>query len=660
MTRAPHSPESATHPTHPTHPAHPAHPADPAHPARPSRFRFRRRLRLRPRPGLLASALLLGLAAALAPPLPAPAAAVVTAGPGYRIPHANRVSNVGGFFAPDGSLVYCLEWGKESPTLASDPPQRRALVRHYRDWSERDLFAAHALVAGPGQTDDDDAAAAVQIAIWLRQPGAADPFSAEHRFLAAAIPDLAHRGRLVTEARRLNAEVDARWLAAPRPGGELRLVRDPEDPRAGRAELSGLPLGAAGELRLTGAVFVAGGGDRRSVDAAGGSLAYRLTEAGERPGRFAVSAAAELTAPGREVGPELVLWRTGPGYQDMAGVGPPPEPIRFRLEAEHEEDARFRPELSTRVPARVLAPGERLADTVIPRLAEGSAPWWRAADGTRIAVIARCRAHGPLPAEPSPGFADPAELPVAAESRPVVLGGGPDDPLGRAVPVEYPAADLAPGFYAHHCRILAEEQRQETAGALPDGYAFVDRIGAPGETQLLPMRPRFRTEVSARLAGPGEALVDRILPQPGPWLFGPGGPVELPLRGEVFWSEQRPERRAEPPPGAEPVRVLSATLRRDDREVPVPFAAPQRPGWVTLRWCVDPAELPAETAELVTGWCDDYGVPEETLRVAGAPLASTGAAEWGAGAVALAGGALLGGAVTWLRLARGGRPRGGD
>ena len=137
------------------------------------------------------------------------ASAQLLEGPGFRIPHDFRLSMVGAYRAPDGSLAYCLEWGQESPTLPTDPAHQGAVVTDYAGWSPEEVARVNWLIGAHGQQVDNERAAAVGAAIWLRHPGEGDPFRVDHRFFVAAIPDATVRARAVAEARRLRGLMDA-------------------------------------------------------------------------------------------------------------------------------------------------------------------------------------------------------------------------------------------------------------------------------------------------------------------------------------------------------------------------------------------------------------------------------------------------------------------
>ncbi|MEB4613384.1 hypothetical protein, partial [Leucobacter sp. M11] len=584
-----------------------------------------------------------------------PAEAVVTAGAGFILPNPYRMSNVGAYRAPDGTLVYCLEWGKQTPSLASDPAQKRSVVGSYRGWSDAEVAKVGWLITEHGQTEDPVIAASVAVAIWLRHPGTIDPFTGENEFFVQAIGDNALRAKILAEGRRLGTLMDAALSDAPKPGGSVR-VSEPRPVAAeteteadapadtglggpqryeGTVSVTGLPRGASGTVRLgEGAAFAAEGTD--SVPAEPSAAVRAITGNAElryvaEPidadlGELRIRAEGEFTLPGGRAGASIVLWRSGGEFQDMAGAGERTREQRFTLRGSAATELRFAPELTTAVPSRVVAAGERLRDRVRAELAEGSRPWRRLSDGTYLPVTAECSLYGPTRDAPEPRDEVPEDATLASGPVRLTLGGGTADPGAEPVEIDFPEPLGEAGFYTAVCGIDAERQDlAASAEAVPAGYRFVDRYGLPNETQLRPMALRFRTELSEQTARPGAVVEDvidaevRNIGAAGGRLRVGGEEAPIRLRGTAYWSETRPEQQPEPPADAEPIADLESSLLPGHSRTSAKLTLPERSGWVTVRWCTDPEGTDPAEPGLVEPWCDDYGVPAETVALVAEP-----------------------------------------
>lgn len=562
------------------------------------------------------------------------ASAQLLEGPGFRIPHDFRLSMVGAYRAPDGSLAYCLEWGQESPTLPTDPAHQSAVVTDYAGWSPEEVARVNWLIGAHGQQVDNERAAAVGVAIWLRHPGEGDPFRVDHRFFVAAIPDATVRARVVAEARRLSGLMDAYQYTAPSPAGTLQVVPDPKDAMRGEIVLADVPEGARGTLTVEGARLDAEGVElSRPVITApldgDARLSYRLTPSDSEIGSARVSATAALTQPGGSAGPALRVWQSDPALQDVAAVGPVEADFLWRLQARGEHSLVFAPQLTTQVPSRILAEGEPLADTFRLSLAPGSAPWRRFADGSTLPLTVVCRAYGPFEAPPEELADVPANAPLATAPVRVQVGGTAADPLAGSTAFAYELTPEGGGYYVSVCGIEAGEQDDpRSQQGLPAGYRFADAFGLAAETQFAPVGVRFDTTLSDAQVHPGATVVDVIVGEAtgGPWAEWNGASVTVPLMGTVYWSETRPARATDVPDGAEVVLTLSAELGGPGKRTEALIDLPDRAGWYTVRWCTDPAasatdgELP-----LVRAWCDDYGIPSETVHaLAATPTSAIG------------------------------------
>jgi hypothetical protein len=572
----------------------------------------------------------------------APAAsAQLLEGPGYLIPHATRVSMVGAFLAPDGSLAYCLEWGQESPTLASDPPHSSSVVSSYSDWGSSEISKVNWLISTHGQTVDRDRAAAVAIAIWLRHPGTgADSFHANNRFLIAAIPDALVRSRIVSDAISLSAQMDAYSYASPVPAGEVSVLPSNEDALRGEIELTGLPSGAIGTLRISGAFF--GDTTQYEVPVTGnGRLPYRLAPDDNDMGSAMVEATLDVTLPGGVPGPAIRVWHSAPSMQDAGAAGPVQNDFSWTLRGNAEHSLVFSPTLTTLVPSRVLAAGDALADTFTLSLIADGVPWRKFTDGSSLPLTVVCHAYGPF-ATPQAEVAEvPRDAPLATEPVRVRVGGGDVDPLLETYDVVYALVPNGGGYYTSVCGIDAADQDDpRSVQGLPAGYRFADAFGLAEETQFSPVGIRFDTTLSDSQVHPGAEVVDVIVGEAtgGPWAQWEGAPLRVALVGNVYWSATRPAQSTLPPEGANSVATLHAELTDARRRTEALIQLPDRPGWYTVRWCTDPAAVTSdEGAPLVRLWCDDYGIPSETVHAVDPVPLSLTAAAGGVGTLATTG-----------------------
>lgn len=271
---------------------------------------------------ILTIAFLLATAALLSPQLSAAANAAISIGPGYKIPNPYRDSIIGGFRAPDGSVLYCLEWGKESPTGPNDPVLSIAATKQYASLLPDEIAKVNYLITRFGQTESNEQAAAVAMAIWMRYPGVTDPFYSEHRFVQASIPNAQLRASIAQRAREMNAEADLFTPIAREAAGTVKITPDAENPSTGEITISGLPDDTVGTLQMAGAVFDTTSAPSVAGVAEGETLSYTVSpqESGPRqdaPGSHQITVDGTFVTPGGP-GDEIIVWRTPEHFQDLA------------------------------------------------------------------------------------------------------------------------------------------------------------------------------------------------------------------------------------------------------------------------------------------------------------------------------------------------------
>lgn len=451
-------------------------------------------------PKRLLTVLMLGATVAIGatalPPLQtaeSQAQAVIPIGPGYQIPNPDRPSMIGGYLAPDGTVIYCLQWGAQSPTGPNDAVLSISAETAYANWSHLEIARVNYIISKWGQTTSNDQAAAVQMAIWMRHPGSVDPFFPEHRFVTATIRDDATRARIAAHARAMSAEADQFTPYARAAVGTLAIVTDANEPFAGELRISGLPEHTLGTVGLEGAIFETTQTATAAGVRNGDVLRFTGVPSDTEIGSYRISAGGTFVTAG---GPadELIVWRTPDGFQDLGQASSVIPDFEFSLASHVDVPIPFQPQLETVAAQSLVQVGQPLRDTVTFSLAEGSLPWRQFSDGSYLGLEAWCQAYGPLDEQPQTHSAPPSDAPAFGEAVSVSIGGDRDDPLDTRIVAEIAEKPTEEGYYTFVCGISEERQSSATvAAALPQGYEFQHEYGLVEET----------TKVAAPLAQTG-------------------------------------------------------------------------------------------------------------------------------------------------------------
>jgi hypothetical protein len=421
------------------------------------------------------------------------ASAAIPIGPGYQIPNPYRDSIIGGYIAPDGSVLYCLEWGAESPTGPNDQVLNVSSTSQYAGWSHLEIARVNYIITKWGQTRDNNQAAAVAMAIWMRHPGATDPFFSEHRFVKATIRDATLRANIARHADSMNAEANLFTPQSRAAIGTVTVVPSPDDPFSGEVRISGLPANTRGTILLSGATFDTTGVASAAGVADGDVLRYSSTPTDDMIASYDVRAEATFITPGGP-GDELVVWRTPAGFQDLGQSSTIIPDFEFTLAGTANVSLQFSPELSTRAANTQVLAGKPLVDTVAFALADESLEWRQLNDGTYLAVEGWCQAYGPLSEPPETSSTPPVGAPVFGEPVVITAGGSAVDPTTTPIEARVEALPKRAGYYTFVCGIDQDAQTTLSAqSALPVGYAFQHEFGLTAET----------TVVSAPLANTG-------------------------------------------------------------------------------------------------------------------------------------------------------------
>lgn len=432
---------------------------------------------------------------------PSSASAKIDKGPGYQLANSYRDSMIGGYYAPDRTVLYCLEWGDQSPTGPNDLVLNVTSRSDYKDWSHLEIARVNYLITKWGQTADNNQAAAVQMAIWMRHPGTREPFFSEHRFVKSAIPDANVRASIARFAEAMNDEANAFTPQSRGAIGSVEILPSETDPFAGTLKITGLPAHTRGTVVLTGATFdttltnsVVGVTD-------GDVLAYTGIPSDDEFGSYLISASATFVTPGGP-GDELVVWQTESAFQDLGQSSTVIPDFRFTLETQEVIPLTFSPVLTTRAASTLVNTGEPLVDTVQFAITEGSLSWRQLSDGTFVELEAWCQAYGPLREVPEVKETPPADAPVFGERLEFTVGGGETDPTTETVEAKITKTPSEQGHYTFVCGIDQQAQTQEPAAlSLPSHYQYQHEFGLVQETTL----------VQAPLAQTGRAKATQLL-----------------------------------------------------------------------------------------------------------------------------------------------------
>ena len=558
--------------------------------------------------------------------LDSPAAQAASYGPGYDGPNGFM-----GAFVAGGQNVYCLR--AEEPT----PFNRPTTFAGYQTWpggaggptmSATDNARVNWAIATYGQTSNPDWAVAVNLYVW----SIADPVVYNSHGMSGdtyyifRVPTSRHN-IIRAYLAQLRAEDDA-IVAAPTGTGTGRLVFDVDEGNnyLGTMTVDSLsPSTATGTITLTNGIFLATGTNVLSGARAGMTFDVQGVPPTDDGAPYKISGTGTFTASGGWRG-EIGVYST-PGAQPLAGPGRPAV-NNFQITGEDPADRStvFQPALTTRVASKFLEPGQPFDDvvtfTTAPAADGLNNPWFQSTDGRFARVFARGTVYGPFLQQPVEADEVPVGAPVAGTATITTT-----QEVGPTAPYTVTTTEVAvePGFYTWVWEINYDEQSLLTQDFLPDGYSFVDRFGQVVETQISPTQLRFTTQLSSDQAAVSDQVDDVIdVFTVGGWLRDGGARVPVVLTGTAYYSPTRPEVLDTPPPSAEAIGTYTVTTDAPGAITAQNISVGVREGFVTLVWCVDPAAQPEPLRGLTAAWCDQYGLPSETVEVS-APIVVTAA-----------------------------------
>lgn len=557
---------------------------------------------------MTAFTLLGGIAAGTAGPA-AVAAIETTAvpGPGYVSRVDGHLTYLNGYLQ-DGVVLYCIELGKIGPWTGTHKVGDQARPGISADDNAR----LNAIVSTHGQTTDNNTGAAVAMLVW--DLGDHDNYVAaggDASIITRAPTD--QRPAVLSKLAELRAEA-ASIVARPGNGtGTVTVTESPGNHTSGTVKVTDLnPADSYGTVSLKNAIFADTGTPSMTGVVDGQEFAIRTT-----PSDTAVSyeVTADATFRTREEIPYQGLvgvWKSGAGQQDTIGPGPT-APRDFTFTSTTTRSSIFEPTVGTEVASTFVTKGEAFEDVWKFDTKSGTNPWRQLTDGSYLPVKAHGTLYGPFQDVPKEGDHPPAGAPVAGTAA--ITTSTTDGPTGKYTAKTKELAKES-GYYTWVVTIVGDDQTPATQNNIPAGYRFADHFGQAIETHIVPTDLRFATQLSDSTAQLGGTVTDTITPTVigGHWITNAKGdrdPVRL--RGTVYYSPDRPVVSDSAPEGTEVVGSMNAVLNDESEVVSDPIDLPTKAGFVSVQWCIDLRDRRAH--HLVNPWCDQYGVPSETVEL---------------------------------------------
>ncbi|MCS3442213.1 hypothetical protein [Microbacterium phyllosphaerae] len=554
----------------------------------------------------------------------------------------NRVGWQGGFIAPDGSMVYCIEPGVDNPSGASVSSGHQSSVVSNTPFGNRtlsadDLAKINFLVTKFGQTNSDREASAVNFAVkYIANPGAM--FRSHNWNGSWDLPgyvnwvlfSITGAPEAAAVAARAQELVDAASTITAGPvgggSGSLTFQVDNHNNYLGTVTMAGT-AGSTGTVTLTNGIFTTTGTSTLSGMKA--NVPYPVTGVPPAEGGalYKISGTGTFTAPGTGWGGAVHVWTTG-AQQATAGPGPR-TPTQFSVAGIDPADrsVRFQPVVTTTATAFVQ-PGEHAIDTLTFQTVADSDglnnSWPRTVAGSYRVVAAEGTLYGPYPDQPAESDVAPADAPVAGHAT--VSTAVADGPT-----VTYDVTSDAPletaGYYTWVWTIDAADQSPATRAYLPDGYSFTDRFGQKAETSITPMQFTVTTEVVEKdvlLSGPA-ADTATVTPE-GLWLQQDGENDPVVGRWDAYYDPRAAEDIDEVagtmiPEEAVHLGTVTETLispgtvstptELEDGAIQVPASGEGSIVWV---FSILRDDQPG-TGDYVVEVVDNYGVPTEISTI---------------------------------------------
>ncbi|WP_096359321.1 hypothetical protein [Microbacterium sp. TPU 3598] len=554
----------------------------------------------------------------------------------------DRIGWQGGFVAPDGSVVYCIEPGVSNPSGATTSGGHQSSVRSDSPFGSRtltsnDLARINYLVTEFGQSASNREAAAVSFAVkYIANPGAM--FNSHSWNGTWDLPGYvnwvlhgtiggAEAGAVATRAQDLITSAST-VTAGPAGGGSgsLTFQVDNFNNYRGTITMAGT-AGATGTVALTNGVFTTTGSSSLSGMRANTPYPVTGVPPTEDGAPYKISGTGTFTVAGTGWEGAVHVWNTG-NQQVTAGPGPR-SATQFNVAGTDPTDRSvlFSPALSTTATAYVQ-PGERATDTLtfrtVPDRAGLNNSWPRTADGSYRVVNAEGTLYGPYADQPAESETVPVDARVAGHATVSTLtAGGPT--VSYAATSEEPVD--AAGYYTWVWDIDYDNQSAITRMYLPDDYSFTDSFGKTVETSITPMRFTVDTEVvDKEVLLSGAAADTATVTTDGLWLQQNGENVPVVARWDAYY-DPRAAADIEEVAGTEiPGEAVylgthteiitdnanvSTPTTVEDGAIRVPASGEGSIVWVFSILRTDQGD----TAGYVVDVVDNYGVPSEISTI---------------------------------------------
>ena len=552
------------------------------------------------RPLALLVAAVLALLVVASPFAPSPRAEAAVTGAGYAgiTPYGGYLGN---YIAPDGTRVYCMDSARDWPSGATDAGTIVGSVpTQWGEWlSETVVRKLNFAMLTWGQTADPTTAAAVSAYVYAYTSTVAQNSGPGYH---AGLHYINGNAAVTAAYNTVWSASESQYGGSAKPSASVKVSLSGWD---GSVRVSVSPATARGTLTLSGAVVA--GTRNRQVAVGNGSLIPIRAVVADGDATASVSATASFTID-NGAGASLVVYRTGSQQRTLRGAFP--ETLTTSASGRATSSVVFSPIVQTTVAARYVDPGQPFVDGLTVSLAEGSPEWRRLTDGSAMPVIATGTLYGPFSQQPAVASAPPEGVPVVGSETIALTGTGEYESSGTLLAP-------SPGFYTWVWRIDASAQPEQMARMLPPEYSFADQFGLIAESHVVPMRLAAVSQVSSSEVGLGGEIRDELSVSlvSGPWLTEAGVPIPARFTGTAYFvaGETAPVESDAVPPGAEIIGSAEVVAREPGiYPASTPVVAPERVGYVTWLWQLDPASASAPYFE---PWSDRFGMPAETTRV---------------------------------------------
>lgn len=508
---------------------------------------------------------------------------------------------LGNYIAPDGTRVYCMDSARDWPSGTTDAGTIVGSVpTQWGQWlPETTVRKLNYAMLRWGQTDNPTIAAAVSAYVYAYTSTIAQNSGAGYH---AGLHYINGNTAVTAAYNTVWSASETQYSGSARPSASVRVSLSGWD---GSVRVSVTPADARGTLTLSGAVVA--GTRNREVAVSNGSLVPIRAVVPDGEATASVSATATFTIESG-AGASLVVYQTGSQQRTLRGAFP--ETVTTSASGRASSSVAFSPVVQTTVAARYVDPGQPFVDGLTVSLADGSPEWRKLRDGSAMPVIATGTLYGPFSQQPAVSAVPPEGVPVVGSESITLTGTGEYQSSGTLLAP-------SPGFYTWVWGIKGSDQSEQIARMLPQGYSFVDQFGLIAESHVVPMKLVAVSQVSASEVGLGGEIRDELSVSllAGPWLTEAGVPILARFTGTAYFvaGDSAPVESDSVLPGAEVIGTAEVVASAPGIfPASTPVNAPERVGYVTWVWRLDPA---SPSAPYFEPWSDRFGMPAETTRV---------------------------------------------